>query len=42
MYKIKTTSGTNNSIAVLLPIEALENLGISAGDEIDVTETETL
>lgn len=40
MYKIKTRSGEENSIAVLLPAEALENLGISAGDEIDVTATE--
>lgn len=40
MYKIKTTSGTENSIAVLFPAETLENLGISAGDEIDVTETD--
>ena len=40
MYKIKTRSGEENSIAVLLPAETLENLGISAGDEIDVTATE--
>jgi putative addiction module antidote len=40
MYKIKTTNGAKNSIAVLFPAEALESLGISAGDEIDVTETE--
>lgn len=40
MYKIKTTNGAENSIAVLFPVETLANLGISAGDEIDVTETE--
>lgn len=40
MYKIRTANGTENSIAVLFPAEALEHLGISAGDEIDVTETE--
>ncbi len=40
MYKIKTTSGTDNSVAVLIPAEVLENFGISAGDEIEITETE--
>ncbi len=40
MYKIKTTNSSDNSIAVLFPAEALENLGISAGDEIDVTATD--
>jgi antitoxin component of MazEF toxin-antitoxin module len=40
MYKIKTTNGTENSIAVLFPAQMLENLGIAAGDEIDVTELE--
>ncbi len=40
MYKIKTTNSSDNSIAVLIPAEALKNLGISAGDEIDVTETD--
>lgn len=40
MYKIKTTNGSENSIAVLFPAETLKNLGISAGDEIEVTETE--
>ena len=40
MYKIKTVNGTENLIAVMFPAEALENLGISVGDEIDVTETE--
>ncbi|MGI9054796.1 MAG: AbrB/MazE/SpoVT family DNA-binding domain-containing protein [Pyrinomonadaceae bacterium] len=40
MYKIKTTTGTENSVAVMIPIEILKNFGISAGDEIEVTETE--
>ncbi len=40
MYKIKTTAGAENSVAVLIPAEILENFGISAGDEIDVTETD--
>ncbi len=40
MYKIKTTQGTENSVAVLIPKEVLENFGISAGDEIDLTETD--
>lgn len=40
MYKIKTTAGAENSVAVLIPAEVLENFGISAGDEIDVTETD--
>ena len=40
MYKIKTAPGTDNSVAVLIPIEVLENFGIAAGDEIDVTETD--
>lgn len=40
MYKIKTTNGAENSIAILFPAETLANLGISAGDEIEVTETE--
>lgn len=41
MYKIKTTNSSDNSIAALFPAEALENLGISAGDEIDVTATDS-
>ncbi len=40
MYKIKTTQGAENSIAILIPKDVLENFGISAGDEIDVTETD--
>lgn len=40
MYKIKTTNGAEDSVAVLIPAEVLKNFGISAGDEIDVTETD--
>lgn len=40
MYKIKTTKAADDSVAVLIPAEVLENLGISAGDEIDVSETD--
>jgi bifunctional DNA-binding transcriptional regulator/antitoxin component of YhaV-PrlF toxin-antitoxin module len=40
MYKIKTTNSSEDSVAVLFPVETLANLGISAGDEIEVTETE--
>lgn len=40
MYKLKTATATENSIAVLFPIEVLENLGISVGDEVNVTETD--
>jgi len=40
MLKIKTEVVAENSIAVIFPAETLENLGISAGDEIDVTTTE--
>ena len=40
MYKIKTANGEENSIAVMFPAEALQNIGISAGDEIEVTETD--
>lgn len=32
--------GEGNSVAVLIPAEVLENFGISAGDEIDLTETD--
>jgi antitoxin component of MazEF toxin-antitoxin module len=40
MYKIKTTNGAENSVAVLIPASVLENFGISAGDDIDITETD--
>lgn len=40
MYKIKTTQGTENSVAILIPKEIMENFGIAAGDEIDMTETD--
>jgi len=40
MLRIKTDAVAGNSIAVIIPAEALEGLGISAGDEIDLTTTE--
>lgn len=40
MYKIKTIQGSENSVAVLIPKEVLENFGITTGDEIDITETD--
>jgi antitoxin component of MazEF toxin-antitoxin module len=38
MLRIKTETASENSIAVIFPAEELENLGISAGDEIEVTK----
>jgi antitoxin component of MazEF toxin-antitoxin module len=40
MYKIKTTDSAENLIAVLIPKDVLENFGIAAGDEIDLTQTD--
>lgn len=40
MLKIKTENVAENAIAVIFPAETLQRLGISAGDEIDVTTTE--
>jgi antitoxin component of MazEF toxin-antitoxin module len=39
MLRIKTESAAENSIAVIFPAEELEKLGISAGDEVEVTKT---
>lgn len=39
MYKIKTTA-IDGSIAVLIPKEVSDNYGISAGDEIDLSEAD--
>ena len=39
MLKIKTETAAENSIAVIFPAEELESLGISAGDEIEVTKS---
>lgn len=39
MYKIKTTE-IEGSIAVLIPKEVSDNYGISAGDEIDLSEAD--
>lgn len=40
MPKIRTETSADNSIAVIFPAETLRSLGISPGDEIDVTATE--
>lgn len=40
MLRIKTETAAENSIAVIFPAEELEKLGISAGDEIEITKTE--
>jgi len=39
MLKVKTENTAGNVIAVMFPAETLQNLGISGGDEIDVTTT---
>jgi len=39
MLKVKTENSAGNVIAVLFPAETLQSLGISGGDEIDVTAT---
>lgn len=39
MYKIKTTE-MEGAVAVLIPKEVLSNYGISAGDEIDLSEAD--
>lgn len=40
MLKVKTENTAGNVIAVMFPAETLQSLGISGGDEIDVTTTE--
>jgi AbrB family looped-hinge helix DNA binding protein len=40
MSKIKTIPRNNSEVAIIIPAEVLKNFGISAGDEIEVTETE--
>lgn len=40
MLKVKSENSTEDTITVTFPAETLENLGISGGDEIEVTETE--
>lgn len=39
MYKIKTTE-IEGSVAILIPKEVSDNYGISAGDEIDLSEAD--
>jgi len=40
MLKVKTENTPGNIITVMFPAETLQNLGISGGDEIDVTMTD--
>ena len=40
MLKVKSERTSENTITITFPSETLQNLGISGGDEIDVTETE--
>jgi len=40
MLKVKTENTAGNVIAVMFPAETLQSLGISGGDEIDVTATD--
>jgi len=40
MLKVKTENAAGNIIAVMFPAETLQSLGISGGDEIDVTATD--
>lgn len=40
MLKVKTENLAGNVIAVMFPADALRNLGISGGDEINVTATD--
>lgn len=39
MLKVKTENAAGNVISVMFPAETLQSLGISGGDEIDVTAT---
>ncbi len=40
MLKVKTENSAGNVIAVMFPAETLQSLGISGGDEVDVTATD--
>ncbi len=40
MLNVKSEMTAKNTITVTFPAETLQNLGISGGDEIEVTETE--
>ena len=40
MLKVKSEKTSENTVTITFPSETLQNLGISGGDEIDVTETE--
>lgn len=40
MLNVKSETTSDNMITITFPAETLQNLGISGGDEIEVTETE--
>ncbi len=40
MLNVKSETTSENTITITFPAKTLQNLGISGGDEIDVTETE--
>ncbi len=40
MLNVKSEATAENMIIITFPAETLQNLGISGGDEIEVTETE--
>lgn len=40
MLNVKSETTSENTITITFPAETLQNLGISGGDEINVTETE--
>ena len=40
MLKVKSERTSEDTITITFPSETLQNLGISGGEEIDVTETE--
>ncbi len=40
MLNVKSETTAENMITITFPAETLQNLGISGGDEIDVTETD--
>ncbi len=40
MLNVKSETTAENTITITFPAETLQNLGISGGDEIEVTETE--
>ena len=42
MLSIKSEATAENMVTITIPAETLQNLGISGGDEIELTETENV